>query len=390
MPTVTHNTRSSVWNSGSELRWVSPSMWNRWDLAGSVRRSIVVRVALLWVAATLVQFPPAEAIASSSGMQAGFLSILERPGPALSFSKPLGVAVDTVGGLIIIADTGNNRIRIFDSGGYPIVSHPHRVDGPRGRTKGEPKALAVDREGTLYVLDALAQYVDVMDLLGNYLHQIHPIDIAPGSARETRIEETHTASEASPEDMDLTPVALTLDTQDRLVLAVGGMNSQIWGLDENWDVRWVLDGSERGATPFGSITDLFVDGEGRIYVTDGTREPAVRVFSKEREELLSFGSREVGGENFSFPASVVATVDGRIWVLDAIRQAVKVFDRDGNYLGLVGGKGQRDGEFLFPSRLATNGLDRLYVLERVGARLTTFQIEDRVVRPMKTRPGSQG
>jgi DNA-binding beta-propeller fold protein YncE len=295
------------------------------------------------------------------------LTVLSRPTSASSFAQPMGVAVDTVGGLVIIADTGNHRIRIFDDGGYPISSFLHMADGPKGLVPGEPRTIAVARQGTLYVLDTQANYIDVMDLLGNSLGRIQPGELARALPNASALGE-------KPEDFRT--VALALDRQDRLVLAVGSFKTRIWVLDENRSVIRIFDGSEGGGTALGSVTDLFVDGEGRIYVTDGTLTPAVRVFSREGAQLLAFGQRDTGDENFSLPGSVVATDDGRIWVLDPIRQVVKVFGEDGRLLGMLGGLGRRMGDFLYPSRLATDGRDRLYVLERVGARLTTFAILD--------------
>lgn len=302
------------------------------------------------------------------------IAVLDRVGPASFFSGPLGVAVDTTGGLIVIADTGNHRIRIFDLDGYPISSFTHWVDGPRGKQRGEPKALAVDRHGFLYVLDTMATYVDVMDLLGNPVRRIDPASFSPGG-----IDSTATIG---PEKVgaDMIPVALALDPEDLPVLAVGGQRSRIVGLDEHNRVRWTLDGSEGGGEPFGSITSLFVDGEGRIFVADGTGVPTIRGFSSDGRGFLGFGAHETGNENFSFPSSVATTADGRIWVLDTLRQVVQVYSRSGAFLGKVGGMGQEAGSFFFPSALATNGKTRLYVVDRVGARLTTFRITEQLVQ----------
>lgn len=298
------------------------------------------------------------------------LFTVSQPGPATSLALPMGVAVDTTGGLVIIADSGNHRIRIFDLDGYPITSFLHKVDGLRGPQLGEPKSVAIDRQGTLYILDTQASYVSVMDLLGNPLGRIAPRELAkfdPGDASSGDGDEA------------FMPVALALDPDDRLVLAVGGLKSRIWLLDHDRSVRLAFDGGEGVREPLGAVSDLFVDHVGRIYVTDATRTPAVRVFSPGGQELLAFGQRETGNENFSLPAGVVATDDGRIWVVDTIRQMVKVFSPDGAYLGMFGGLGRGLGDFTYPTRLATDGRRRLYVLEKIGARLTVFDIPELAV-----------
>jgi hypothetical protein len=328
----------------------------------------------LAVAAALAAVISVASLAGAVEPQAVPIALLDRVGPASFFSAPLGVAVDTTGGLIVVADTGNHRIRIFDLDGYPISSFPHWVDGLRGKQLGEPKSLAVDRHGFLYVLDAMAKYVDVMDLLGNSVRRIDPAHLSPGG-----IDSTATIG-AEGVGADTIPVALALDPEDLPVLAVGGQRSRIVGLDERDRVRWTFDGSENGGEPFGSISGLFVDAEGRIFVADGTGTPVVRAFSPDGRQLLGFGTHETGNENFSLPSSVATTADGRIWVLDTLRQVVQVYDAKGAFLGKFGGLGQEVGAFFFPSALATNQKDRLYVVERVGARVTTFRITEQLVQ----------
>jgi DNA-binding beta-propeller fold protein YncE len=327
----------------------------------------------LAIAAAMAAVLLSSSVSSASAPLAEATSVLDRVGPASFFSSPMDVAIDTTGGLIVVADTGNHRIRIFDLDGYPVASFPHRVDGPHGSQPGEPKALAVDRKGFLYVLDGFAPYIDVVDLLGYEVRRIDPATISPGGFDST------TVSATGERDASLTPVALALDPEDRLILAVGGQRSRVWGLDEHDGIRWTLDGTEEGGAPFGAITDLFVDGEGRVFVVDGTGNPAVRVFASDGRRLLGFGLHEVGYENFSLPTSVVSTRGGRIWVLDTMRQTVKVFDGEGRFLDQFGGLGRDPGAFMYPSALATDGRDHLYVMERVGARLTTFRIAESVV-----------
>jgi hypothetical protein len=106
----------------------------------------------------------------------------------------------------------------------------------------------------------------------------------------------------------------------------------------------------------------------------------VRVYAPDGRRVLAFGLHDVGNENFSLPTSVVSTPDGRIWVLDTMRQVIKVFDGEGRYLDQIGGLGRDMGALTYPSALAIDGKDRLFVLERVGARLTTFRIAEPVVQ----------
>jgi hypothetical protein len=45
---------------------------------------------------------------------------------------------------------------------------------------------------------------------------------------------------------------------------------------------------------------------------------------------------------------------------------------------MLGGKGVRPGDMLFPTSVASDGSRRLYVLERVGARFQEFEIGEKI------------
>ncbi len=67
------------------------------------------------------------------------------------FRRPRGVAVDAAGN-VYVADTGNNRIQMFDSQGRFLAKW-----GTTGSSLGQfrrPSGVAVDADGNIYVADA--------------------------------------------------------------------------------------------------------------------------------------------------------------------------------------------------------------------------------------------
>jgi DNA-binding beta-propeller fold protein YncE len=110
-----------------------------------------------------------------------------------------------------------------------------------------------------------------------------------------------------------------------------------------------------------------------VYVSCATTFFAVQVFDAQGAFEHGFGVHDLGPGNFSLPAGIAITADGRTWVADEIRQVVQVFDPAGSYVGMMGGLGVGPGEFRFPRALASDGRDLLVVAERVGDRVQVWR-----------------
>ncbi len=75
---------------------------------------------------------------------------------------PVGLAVDAVGRLIV-ADSGNERVQVFDVSGAYLTS----IGGRRGTGTGglrEPRGVAVDALGRLYVADTYNHRIQILEL----------------------------------------------------------------------------------------------------------------------------------------------------------------------------------------------------------------------------------
>jgi len=79
----------------------------------------------------------------------------------VGFNNPRGLALDEAEGLLYVADTGNNRIKMFSTEGTPV-----QTVGGRGERAGEfdtPIGLAVGSAGRLYVADSQNFRIQVFD-----------------------------------------------------------------------------------------------------------------------------------------------------------------------------------------------------------------------------------
>ena len=185
-----------------------------------------------------------------------------------------------------------------------------------------------------------------------------------------------------------------------------GAAERLWriviGLDEPEASRVVLQRPVSGAS----------DERGRIYVTDASRQ-AVFVFDEKVGELLVW-DRADGVTRFASPVGVATSTEGGIYVADAAlgfvakldhsgnpvarigngilkRPAgvahdpsqrllyvadtyghdVKVFDEHGRLVQLIGRRGDRDGEFNYPTHVAF-ARGELYVTDTMNSRVQVF------------------
>lgn len=75
---------------------------------------------------------------------------------------------------------------------------------------------------------------------------------------------------------------------------------------------------------------------------------------------------------FGDVVDVAADRAGNLYVLDASARRIRVFTRDGRFLGEMGKTGRGPGELLGPVALAMDSADRLYVLDAMNQRLEVF------------------
>jgi hypothetical protein len=133
-------------------------------------------------------------------------------------------------------------------------------------------------------------------------------------------------------------------------------------------IAYDLEGFERINQP----TALAVDALGNLWIADLQGFPVIRHYSPDGRFLGGFGDRDVGIRDFSYPSAILCAEDGTLWIADQLRQAVKHMTADGEFIELIGGFGNNPGDLRYPIALAGNGVDEIYVCERVGRRIQRY------------------
>ncbi len=283
-------------------------------------------------------------------------------GFGVMLKSPSGIWCDQLAQEVFVADAGNGRVLIYDRQLNCIYSFRHYVtETETGRTvTGEPKGLAVNREGEILLNDALSDRLDLLDYRGRMVANCRPNRL---------VGDTSLRLKAS---------CLTADVSDKFYIAVTGDITRILVVDR--DLQLVRQMGEKGNLPgqLNTPVAIAVHG-GRIYVGDLYGIPAVKVFDTIGQFLFGFGGHDIQRADLTFPVGFGFLGDGSggeyILVADGLRQAIKIYSDSGELFTMIGGVGNLPGLVEYPSGLSSGDLSSFYVVERVGGRVQKYEIK---------------
>ncbi len=299
---------------------------------------------------------PVRPLVAAGGPLAEPLLVITGSDPGVPFGAPEGITIDARHGEVLLANTGQHRIEVFDLGGYRRARFAHPVQSSDGkRADGFPTSIALDRAGDLLVADRLAGYVDVLDYRGRSIARLD-LGLAGPAAQADG------------------PGALACASDGTILVATRGDSGRVHEFAPSFTKsgEWGEPGTAPGH--LSRITGLAVTPDDHVVVSCQNTDRAVQIFDRRGTYLTGFGVHEIGPGNFSFPSGLTVTKDGRIWVSDAIRHVIQVFNPNGDFLGAVGGVGKAPGEFQYPAALASDGDSLLAIAEVTGNRFQLMRI----------------
>ena len=288
--------------------------------------------------------------------------IVSDDGWQTSMRGPSAMFADRRSGEVFVADAGNHRILVFDQRLQPKFSFEHFVKDRRsGRlVKGEPRDMVVNSAGEIILVDNLATHLDVLDFRGKPLEQIH-LNRLYGDTTLT-----------------IKPQSLSIDSDDNLYVGTTGDVVTVMVLDSYFNLKKMIGHRGGAESEYNTILAIHVN-DGRLYVTDLYAKPAIKVFDTTGTFLFGFGGHEIEKADVSFPSGVAILPDLEgnplIWIVDGLRQVIKVFDANGEFVQLVGGYGIGPGEFRYPADIAALSDSVFYVVERIGNRVQRISIK---------------
>lgn len=151
-------------------------------------------------------------------------------------------------------------------------------------------------------------------------------------------------------DQLVSPAGIALDTTNRFAYVVDTQQDQVLVFDADTFklLRRIGTAGKKhtltGPGDFSLPTNIAVDGEGNIYVTD-TLNNRVESFDADGNFITEFGTSGDGPGHFARPKGIIVDSDGHVWVADEIQSRVQVFDKAGQLLIYFGELGHYPGQF---------------------------------------------
>lgn len=262
------------------------------------------------------------------------------PAIASAVSMPEAVAIDTAGNLII-ADTGNHRIRrVTRTGLITTIAGTGQVgssgDGGPGTsaTLNQPSGLAVDSSGSIYIADTNNHRIRRLSNTGI-------LTTVAGTGANAFAGDNGPASLASLSY----PVGLAIDSNGDLLIADAG-NNRIRKLANSTGLITTVAGSAYGSggdggqallASFYFPTGVAVDSGGSIYVAD-TGNNAVRKISSNGVISKFAGTGTAGNTGngglatsarLAAPGQICFDSQGNLYITDQVYSVIRVVNTSG-------------------------------------------------------------
>lgn len=349
-------------------------------------RHLLVSLCLL-PAASLISFSVANVLASETDPSAAqqpavaltqVLAIVLGPTAVDAFRRPTALCVDPTRGVLVVADTGRQRLATFDVRGRSRGTIPYSEGRPVESQSGQPRprpaepgAVAIDARGRLYVVDNLCRTLEVLTARGSHLGWVEP-----------EVESLQSGLSVME--------SLAIGQSGRIYLLCSGERPGLVVLGPAGQLLSTVGFEPEPPRLLRTPLSIAVDtAERTLVVVDPKADEVVLLLDTDGTVRTRFGRHGEGEGTFSMAVHAAWGPQETLWVTDTVRHSISVFDSAGTALGRIGGRGVGPGQFEYPAGCAFVGDTRLIVLERSSARFQLLEVEMAVSRHQPAGPSRQ-
>jgi uncharacterized protein (TIGR03663 family) len=260
-------------------------------------------------------------------------------------SEPKGVAVDSRGN-IFVADTMNNRIQKFGPDGA-FLAQVGRKGGDDGEFN-EPWGLAVDADNNLCVADLWNHRIQKFDNNLKFLTKFGTYADTGGKVQP------NPGQFFGPRGIAIAP--------DGTLLVTDTGNKRVQRFDRDGKFLAAYGGAGSGPGQFNEPVGVTVDAQGRIWIAD-LWNYRIQSFDSNFAFQAQFPVSGWDVQSLANKPYLVVTARGDVIATDPEGSQLLRFSASGQFQGPIGRFGPDRGNFTLPVGIAQDSAGNLYVVE---------------------------
>jgi len=275
------------------------------------------------------------------------------------FQNPKNVALDAQGNLYV-ADSDNGRVQKLDPTGKFLlafgVKSPPNTLGPQG-TFNEPWGIAVDPAGNVYVADTWNHRIQKFDARGKF-------STMWGTNGDTR-----GVALGNPLQF-YGPRAIAIDAQNNLYVTDTG-NKRVLKFSANGEPLAQYGGVGGNPGQFLEQVGIALDKQGNVFLAD-TWNLRIQKFDANFTFLMQWPVQAWDSQSVVNKPYLAIDPDGNVFATDPEGSRVIKFSNDGKVLAVFGVRGSDLSSFNLPTGLAFDAQGNLYVADSGNNRVLVF------------------